>query len=190
MNTETYVAYWNFRIPQKLQDQEGLLKPMMEARDLLKASGFTFESYLQNFGRKLFYVVAGSYATLYMGFLFLIIACTVLALQFLTQVKQTGQRYVTLSMLGAKRNQMKKSIHRQVLLTFLLPVSLACVSGAVGIRAMIAFVMIHIDDKASLYPIALASACIVIVILGIYGVAVARSADHELDKLRWKPNIE
>lgn len=190
MNTETYVAYWNFRIPQKLQDQEGLLKPMMEARDLLKASGFTFESYLQNFGRKLFYVVAGSYATLYMGFLFLIIACTVLALQFLTQVKQTGQRYVTLSMLGAKRNQMKKSIHRQVLLTFLLPVSLACVSGAVGIKAMIAFVMIHIDDKASLYPIALASACIVIVILGIYGVAVARSADHELDKLRWKPNIE
>lgn len=190
MNTETYVAYWNFRIPQKLQDQEGLLKPMMEARDLLKASGFTFESYLQNFGRKLFYVVAGSYATLYMGFLFLIIACTVLALQFLTQVKQTGQRYVTLSMLGAKRNQMKKSIHRQVLLTFLLPVSLACVSGAVGIRAMIAFVMIHIDDNASLYPIALASACIVIVILGIYGVAVARSADHELDKLRWKPNIE
>lgn len=190
MNTETYVAYWNFRIPQRLQDQEGLLKPMMEARDLLKASGFTFESYLQNFGRKLFYVVAGSYATLYMGFLFLIIACTVLALQFLTQVKQTGQRYVTLSMLGAKRNQMKKSIHRQVLLTFLLPVSLACVSGAVGIRAMIAFVMIHIDDKASLYPIALASACIVIVILGIYGVAVARSADHELDKLRWKPNIE
>lgn len=190
MNTETYVAYWNFRIPQKLQDQEGLLKPMMEARDLLKASGFTFESYLQNFGRKLFYVVAGSYATLYMGFLFLIIACTVLALQFLTQVKQTGQRYATLSMLGAKRNQMKKSIHRQVLLTFLLPVSLACVSGAVGIRAMIAFVMIHIDDKASLYPIALASACIVIVILGIYGVAVARSADHELDKLRWKPNIE
>ncbi|MBE5394833.1 ABC transporter permease [Brevibacillus borstelensis] len=190
MNTETYVAYWNFRIPQKLQDQEGLLKPMMEARDLLKASGFTFESYLQNFGRKLFYVVAGSYATLYMGFLFLIIACTVLALQFFTQVKQTGQRYVTLSMLGAKRNQMKKSIHRQVLLTFLLPVSLACVSGAVGIRAMIAFVMIHIDDKASLYPIALASACIVIVILGIYGVAVARSADHELDKLRWKPNIE
>lgn len=190
LNTETYVSYWNFRIPQKLQDQQGLMKPMMEARDLLKPSGFKFESYLQNFGRKLFYVVAGSYATLYMGFLFLIIACTVLALQFLTQMKQTGQRYVTLSMLGAKRNQMKKSMHRQVLLTFLLPISLACVSGAVGIRAMISFVIIHIEDKALLYPIALTFACIVIVILAIYGVAVVRSADHEIDKLRWKPNID
>ncbi|MBU5445086.1 FtsX-like permease family protein [Paenibacillus sp. MSJ-34] len=190
LNKETYMTYWNFRIPQKLQDEQGLMKPMMEARDLLTSSGFVFESYLQNFGRKLFYVVAGSYTTLYMGFLFLVIACTVLALQFLTQMKQTGGRYATLSMLGAKRNQMKRSMHRQVLWTFLLPVSLACVSGAVGIRAMISFVMIRIEDNALLYPIAFAFACIVIATMAIYGVAVARTADHEIDKLRWKPNID
>ncbi|MFM1654709.1 ABC transporter permease [Brevibacillus sp. B_LB10_24] len=190
LDTETYMSYWNFRIPQKMQEQQGLMTPMMEARDLLKSSGLAFESYLQNFGRKLFYVVAGSYTILYMGFLFLIIACTVLALQFLTQMKQTGQRYVTLSMLGAKRNQMKKSMHRQVLWTFLLPMSLACVSGAVGIRAMISSVVIYIENQALLYPIALTFACIIIVILAIYGLAVARSADHEIDKLRWKPNID
>ena len=120
----------------------------------------------------------------------MIIACTVLALQFLTQMKQTGERYVTLSMLGAKRHQMKKSMHRQVLLTFLLPMSLACVSGAVGIRAMISFVMIHIEDNALLYPIALTFACIVILIVVIYGIAVARTADREIDQLRWKPNID
>ncbi|ONK21138.1 peptide ABC transporter permease [Bacillus sp. VT-16-64] len=190
LNTETYVSYWNFRISQKLQDEQGLMKPMMEARDLLQSSGFQFESYLQNFGRQLFYVVAGSYTTLYVGFLFLIIACTVLALQFLTQMKQTGQRYVTLSMLGAKRNQMKKSMHRQVLLAFLLPMSLACVSAAVGIKAMISFVVIRIEDNALLYPISFAFACVVILIFVIYGVAVARSAGHEIDKLRWKPNID
>ncbi len=190
LNTETYVSYWNFRIPQKLQDQQGLMKPMMEARDLLKSSGLEFESYLQNFGRKLFFVVAGSYTTLYMGFLFLIIACTVLALQFLTQMKQTGRRYVTLSMLGAKRHQMKKSMHRQVLLTFLLPMSLACVSGAVGIRAMVSFLIIYFDDQMLLYPIAMTFACIVIGVFVIYGVAVARTADQEIDKLRWKPKID
>ncbi|RST60708.1 ABC transporter permease [Siminovitchia terrae] len=190
LDTETYALYWNFRIPQKMQDQQGLMKPMMEARDLLKSSGFEFESYLQNFGRQLFYVVAGSYTVLYMGFLFLMIACTVLALQFLTQMKQTGGRYVTLSMLGAKRHQMKKSMRRQVLWTFLLPMSLACVSGAVGIRAMIVFVMIRIEDNALLYPITFTFACIVIVFLVIYGIAVARAADHEIDKLRWKPNID
>ncbi|MCC2248658.1 ABC transporter permease [Virgibacillus sp. AGTR] len=190
LDTETYVSYWNFCIPQKLQEQQGLMKAMMEARDLLQSSGFEFESYLQNFGRKLFYVVAGSYTTLYLGFLFLIIACTVIALQFLTQMKQTGQRYVTLSVLGAKRKQMKQSVHRQVLLTFLLPMSLACVSGAVGIRAMISFVIIYFDDQVLLYPIALTFACLVLGIFVIYGVAVARSADHEIDKLRWKPNID
>ncbi|GIN72941.1 hypothetical protein J14TS2_34160 [Bacillus sp. J14TS2] len=190
LNAETYASYWNFRIPQRLQDQQGLMIPMMEAREILISSGFGFESYLQNFGRKLFYVVAGSYATLYVGFLFLIIACTVLALQFLTQMKQTGRRYVTLSMLGAKRKQMKKSMHKQVMLTFLLPMSIAAVSGAVGIKAMISFVMINVDDEVLLYPIALTFAAIVIAILVIYGVAVARSADHEIDKLRWKPNID
>ncbi|WMJ81501.1 ABC transporter permease [Clostridium sp. MB40-C1] len=190
ISTKTYVSYWNFRIPQKMQDQQGLLKPMMEARDLLKFSGFKFESYLQNFGRELFGVVATTYTVLYMGFLFLIIACTVLSLQFLTQMKQTGQRYLTLSILGAKRNQMKKSMYRQVLWTFLLPISLACVSGAVGIRAMASFVDIYIENQASLYPIAFTFAFIIIVTVAIYGVAVARSADHEIDKLRWKPNID
>ncbi|GGP08601.1 ABC transporter permease [Oceanobacillus neutriphilus] len=190
LNEETYASYWNFRIPQKLQDEQGLMLPMMESRDILKSSGFEFESYLQNFGRKLFYVVAGSYATLYMGFIFLIIACTVLALQFLTQMKQTGKRYVTLSMLGANRKQMKKSMHRQVMLTFLLPMSIASVSGAVGIKAMISFVMVNVDDQGQLYPVAFAFAALVIAILVIYGVAVTRSADHEIDKLRWKPDID
>lgn len=104
-------------------------------------------------------------------------------------MRQTGQRYLTLSILGAKRNQMKKSMYRQVLWTFLLPISLACVSGAVGIRAIASFVDIYIENQAS-YPIAFTFACIVIVTVAIYGVAVARSADHEIDKLRWKPNID
>jgi len=190
LNPDTYMSYWNFRIPEKVQEKKGLMHPMMDARDILTTSGFKFESYLQNFGRQLFYVVAGSYTTLYMGFLFLIIACTVLALQFLTQMKQTSERYATLSMLGAKRKQMKRSMHQQVLFTFLLPISLACVNGAVGIRAMISFVMIHIDNNALLYPLSIGFACIVIIILVIYGVAVARSADHEIDHLRWKPNTD
>lgn len=189
VNKETYASYWNFRIPQRLQDQQGLMTPMMEARDILKAAGFQFESYLQNFGRKLFYVVAGSYTVLYLGFLFLIMACTVLALQFLTQMKQTSGRYLTLTLLGAKRDQMKKSMFRQVLWTFLLPMSLACVSGAVGIRAMISVVMSHIENKALLYPVAFAFACVVVAIMAVYGAAVARTAEHEIDKLRWKSNV-
>lgn len=180
---ETYASYWNFRIPEKLAERQGLMKPMMEARDLLAGTDFRYESYLQNFGRKLFYVVAGSYTTLYIGFIFLIIACTVLALQFLTQVRQTRERYVTLTMLGAKREQMIKSMKKQVLFTFLLPISLASISAAVGIKAMISFVIIYFDDEALLYPVTIGFACIVLAIFAMYGMAVARAAGREIDKL-------
>ena len=189
LSRENYTSYWNFRIPQTLQDEQGLMMPMKEVSEKLSAAGFGFESYLHNFGRQLFYVVAGSYTILYMGFLFLIIACTVLALQFLTQMKETKKRFLTLTMLGAKREQMKKSLRMQVLLTFLLPISLAVVSGAIGIWVMIKEVLIHIENNPLLYPMALFFACIVLGIFGIYGVAVARTAEGEIDKLRWKTNV-
>lgn len=117
-------------------EADGLMVSIMEARDLLKPSGLYCESYLDNFGRQLFYVISGSYTTLYMGFMLLIIACALLALQFLTQMRETKARYATLSILGARREQMKRSINQQVLWYFLLPLFPACISGTVGICAM------------------------------------------------------
>lgn len=87
VNSDTCMVYWNFCIPNELVETKGLMLPIMEARDLLKPSGLYYESYLNNFGRQLFYVISGSYTTLYMGFMFLIIACALLALQFLTQME-------------------------------------------------------------------------------------------------------
>lgn len=190
VNLDTYRVFWDFCIPEAMQETEGLMTPMKAASDLLDSSGLDYESYLNNFGRQLFYVVAGSYTTLYMGILFLVIACTVLALQFLTQMQQTRRRYLTISMLGAGREQMKKSMHKQVLWYFLLPMLLACVSGSVGLRAMQMYYLPHIENKELLYPFAAAIACVVVLIMVIYAVAVARTADHEISKLQWKPNAE
>jgi len=160
----------------------------MDAGNLLKPSGFVYESYLNNFGRQLFYVISGSYTTLYMGFMFLLIACALLALQFLTQMQVTKKRYLTLSMLGARRKQMKKSMHRQVLWYFLFPLLLSCVSGTVGLYAM----QIHLHSSTGnierAYPLMIVMAGIVILVLAVYAVAVARTADREISKLNWKPN--
>lgn len=68
VNSDTCMVYWNFCIPNELVETKGLMLPIMEARDLLKPSGLYYESYLNNFGRQLFYVISGSYTTLYMGF--------------------------------------------------------------------------------------------------------------------------
>jgi putative ABC transport system permease protein len=182
--------YWNFCIPAALEETEGLMAPIAAASELLSASGLEYESYLQNFGRQLFYAVAGSYTLLYTGFIFLIIACTVLALQFLTQMRQTKMRYLTLSMLGAERAQMRRSMRQQVAGQFLLPLALACVSGVVGVRAMLSLFSAHLSNSDLLLPVALAFVCVVILVEVLYAVSVARTATHELDKLQWKVSVE
>ena len=183
VNPDTCTVYWSFCIPKELAETEGLMQSIMDASHLLKPSGLVYESYLNNFGRQLFYVVSGSYITLYMGFMFLIIACALLALQFLTQMQATKKRYLALSMLGARREQMKKSMHSQVLWYFLLPLLLACVSGTVGLLAMQMYLHPATGNSGQIYSLMMVMAGIVILVLAIYAVAVARTADREISKL-------
>lgn len=188
VSQDTCMVYWNFCIPEKTAKAKGLLKCIMDANHLLKPSGFVYESYLNNFGRKLFYVIEGSYTSLYIGFMFLIIACALLSLQFLTQMQATKERYLTLSMLGANYEQMKKSINKQVLWYFLLPILMACISGSVGLFAMQKHLHSHEAALAQSYPLMFIMAGSVILVLVIYAVAVARTANHEIGKLKWKTN--
>ena len=181
-------VYWNFCIPENRVETDGLLASIMEASHILQPSGFVYESYLNNFGRQLFYVISESYTTLYMGFMFLIIACAVLALQFLTQMQDTKTRYLTLTLLGAQRRQMKKSVHKQVVFYFLLPMILACISGTVGLIAMQKHLHSGMEYNGQIYLMFGVMAGLVILTLAVYGIAVARTANREIAKLQWKSN--
>lgn len=188
VNPDACTVYWNFCIPNELVEANGLMLSVMEACELLKPSGLYYESYLNNFGRQLFYLISGSYTSLYMGFMLLIIACALLALQFLTQMQSTKSRYLTLSILGARREQIKRSVNQQVLWYFLLPLLLACISGAVGLYAM----QLHLYSNSAMlgqsYPLLAVMAVIVVLVIAIYGMAVARTVNREIGKLNYKPN--
>lgn len=188
VNPDTCIVYWNFCIPEEMANSDGLMKSIMDANHLLKPSGFVYESYLNNFGRQLFYVIAESYTTLYMGFIFLIIACALLSLQFLTQMQASKKRYLTLSMLGANHEQMKRSINKQVLWYFLLPLLLACISGSVGLCAMQEYLHSSQTTIGQSYPLMLIMSGSVILVLVIYAIAVARTANREIGHLKWKIN--
>ena len=82
---------------------------------------------------------------------------------------------------------MKKSMHRQVLYYFLLPLGLACISGTVGLYVMQKYLSPSVASDAPFYLMASIMAGIVILIL-VYAIAVARTADREIAKLNWKPN--
>lgn len=127
---------WNVVLDPELVDKDGLMQVLMQADGLLEASNLTYESFLSGIGRQLFFVVAGSYVSLYLGLLFLIIANTVLGLKFLMQQRSTRHRYETLLILGAKKEVLFTSVRTQVLIYFALVISVAVVSGVFGIASL------------------------------------------------------
>lgn len=181
VDPERTAVYWNFCIPSTVAEQEGLLHAIMSASDILSGYELSFESYLNNFGRKLFYVLSESYTTLYMGFMFMLISCAMLALLFLIQLQSTKQRYGIVALLGAKRRQLKRSIHIQILCYFLCPLLPACANGIAGLIILQKYTQSYGSEGGQRLLMSALMACGVIFILAVYGIAVARTADKELE---------
>lgn len=188
VNSDTVEIYWNFCVPKSLFKTDGMISSIMKVNNILYSSGFTYESYLNNFGRQLFRAVTGSYITLYLGFMLLIIACALLALHFLTQMQTTKQRYLILSFLGTRREQIKKSIYKQVRIYFMIPLLPACVSGFVGMKLMEKDMAPVKNQTAAMNRMNLLLFGIVILVLTIYAFVIAKTADKEITELKWKPN--
>ena len=72
---------------------------------------------------------------LYLGFTFLLAAAAVLALQQLSQAADNAGRYALLRRLGAEEKLVTRSATQQVALAFLLPLALALIHSAVGMKA-------------------------------------------------------
>lgn len=108
---------------------------------------------------------------LYLGFTFLLAAAAVLALQQLSQGADNTGRYAVLRRLGAEEKQMKRSATQQVALAFLLPLVLALIHSAVGMKAAndIIFAVGKVDSAAS----SLITAGVILVVYGGYFLATA-----------------
>lgn len=132
-----YSSYWNATLKQELINEDGLMQAIMKVDEELDGSGLVYESYLKNMGRQLFYRVAGSYTTIYLAVIFLIISNTVLGVQFLMQQRKTGKRYQMLMHLGCTCSQLCRSARQQIAWYFTLPVAVAAVSSLFGIRSLL-----------------------------------------------------
>ena len=91
---------YNAMLRPELTEKEGFMQTLEKASEIFREKGLVYESYLSGIGRRMFYTVAGSYITIYLGILFMIIANTSIALKYL--MKQQGNRksYRTIMMLG------------------------------------------------------------------------------------------
>ena len=96
-----YDTYVNAVLSEQALDGNSLMTAYLDLNEKLDETGIEYESYLQNIGRQLFYTIASSYITLYLAIVFLVVANTIVGVQFLMSQQKTGRRYQTLIRLGA-----------------------------------------------------------------------------------------
>lgn len=127
---------YNAVLRQDLVDKNGFMQMLEKASDFLRSEDLEFESYLSGIGRRLFFTVAGSYITIYLGFLFMIIANTSVALKYLMQQQINKKRYRILLMLGADTGDIYRSSAKQIYLFSGMMLAVAAVSSVFAIWSM------------------------------------------------------
>ncbi len=133
---KSFTHYWNAILSPQFVQEKGLMQAIQQMNQKLDTTDINYESYLQSMGRRLFYQVSSSYLTLYLAVIFLIIANTVIGMQFLTQQRKTGRRYQTLVRLGSHYEALCLSAKHQIRWFFALPAVVAAVGSLFGVRAL------------------------------------------------------
>mgnify|MGYP000113901542 CR=1 FL=1 len=131
-----YDTYVNAVLSEQALNGNSLMTAYSDLNEKLDKIGIEYESYLQNMGRQLFYTVASIYITLYLAIVFLVVANTIVGVQFLMSQQKTGRRYQTLIRLGATYESLCQSAGKQIAWFMGLPVLVAAVSSLFGVRAL------------------------------------------------------
>lgn len=183
VNTEPSI--WNLNINNTLVEEKGLMQAINEVNEVLFESGLQYESYLQGMGRNLFYIVAGSYLTLYLGIIFLIIGNTMIGIKFLIQLSSTKERYRILLNLGAKKSEVFKSAKSQVRIFFGLVIGVSLISSVFGIWAMFNSFLNEESKKLLVYigPIASVIITMLVIVELIYIKIIDRTSYKEINSL-------
>lgn len=128
----------NIHLSDDFIEEQGLMQAVLETGKKLDSAGLEYDSYLSGIGRTLFYTVAASYLTMYLGILFLIIANTVIGMKYLISQRQNRRRYQTLFMLGANGAEVCRSVKQQIQTFFSLVLGLAAVNSVAALLTMVA----------------------------------------------------
>mgnify|MGYP001157844724 CR=1 FL=1 len=174
--------FWNMTLDVEFVKEKGLMQAIHEVDGVLSTTNLEYESYLSSMGRQLFYTVAGSYTTLYLGVMFLIIANSVLGLKFLIQQKSTRHRYFVVAMLGASVESLRWSARKQIWLYFSLVISVALISSIFGIWSMLNTFPNSININQDISTILIPVIIFIVFELG-YIWMIQRKSDEEIKKL-------
>mgnify|MGYP007102558703 CR=1 FL=1 len=177
---------WNAMLNQEIVNEKGLIQSILLMKENLTGTSLEYESYMGGLGRNLFYAVAASYLTIYLGVLFMVIANTVIGLKYLMQQRTNKHRYITLLMLGADVKDLCNSAKMQIRLFFALAISVATCSSIFAICSMFTS-LLKLPAGASIKKVCIItfiSAILFLVIEYIYIRIVEQTSSREIQALR------
>lgn len=177
-----YDIYLNGVLKKSEIQNTSLMSAISTMNHKLDKTGLNYESYLQNMGRQLFYMVAASYITIYLAIIFLIISNTIIGVQFLINQQNSRRRYRTLIHLGATHAVLCKSARKQINWYFIIPVAVAAFNSMFGVYALLTGILSY-DAKNNLPEMMIISGAMILILCVveyIYITVVKRTSDHYL----------
>lgn len=177
-----YDVYLDAVLAPSVTEGKSLMRAIADMNEQLDPLGLEYESYLQNLGRELFYIVAASYLTIYLAIIFLVVANTIIGVQFLMGQQKAARRYRTLVRLGAEHDTLCRAAKAQINWYFGLPVGVAAVSSVFGVRALFSGILSASAQSGMTEMMIAAGAMILLlcVVEWIYMAAVKRSSSKYL----------
>ncbi len=109
------------------------------------------------------------YIGIYLGIVFLISSAAILSLQQLSEASDNMERYTMLKKIGVTNRSINKSIFRQILIYFMMPLSLAIIHSIFGIQVVNS--ALEVAGKASVLMSSFLTAGIIIIVYGAYFLA-------------------
>ncbi|WP_291648545.1 FtsX-like permease family protein [Clostridium sp.] len=104
------------------------------------------------------------FIAIYLGIVFLISSAAILSLQQLSEAADSKERYISLKRIGASKKMINKTIFKQTLIYFMVPLILAIVHSLVGISVINDFIILF--NKPS---IGLSSFVTLFTLVAVYG---------------------
>ena len=110
------------------------------------------------------------FIAIYLGIVFLIVSCAILALKQLTESSDNRQRYLILRKIGCSEFMINKTLFKQIAIYFVLPLILATIHSIFGIQFAISIFDV-LASKDQLIPSAIATTIVIGIIYIAYFLA-------------------
>ncbi len=110
------------------------------------------------------------FISIYLGIIFLIVSCAILALKQLTESSDNRQRYIILRKIGCDEAMINQTLFRQIAIFFGLPLILAIIHSIFGIQFAMS-IFNTLASKERLLPSVIATVIVMGIIYGCYFLA-------------------